>query len=177
MSSHFNRFLGGKPRELRRRDFLKRSGLPTLLVLLGALSLAAQPAAGYQPPKQKPSPVFLTNNIERPLRSTPIGTDFVITNGAEFFNRPLYGGSSPFRVDGGDQPEVSLYLPGRGGNLRFGLKNGTSVKWLNDAAQVVTRYRPGSLVHEIRDPLLGDGVLCLTTLAMTGAEGMIEIGR
>jgi hypothetical protein len=117
--------------------------------------------------------VFLTNNIDRPLRYTPVGTDFVITNGAEFFNRPLYGGSSPFRVDGGDKPEFSLYLPGRGGNLRLGVKAGGKIKWLNDAAQVVTIYRPGSIIHEVRDPLLGDGVLRLATLALHKTEGMI----
>ena len=116
---------------------------------------------------------FLTNNIDRPLRYTPVGTDFVITNGAEFFNRPLYGGSSPFRVDGGDQPEFSLYLPGRGGNLRLGIRGSSKTKWLNDATQVVTIYRPGSIIHEVRDPLLGEGVLRLTTLALHQTEGMI----
>ena len=111
--------------------------------------------------------------INRPLRYTPIGTDFVITNGTECFNRPLYGGSSPFRVDGGDQPEFSLYLPGRGGNLRLGVKSGGAVKWLNAADQVVTRYRPGSLIHEIHDSLLGPGTLQFTTLALTKTEGLI----
>jgi len=116
---------------------------------------------------------FFTNNIDRPLRYTPVGTDFVITNGTEFFNRPLYGGSSPFRVDGGDKPEFSLYLPGRGGNLRLGVQVGDKIQWLNAAAQVVTIYRPGSLIHEVRDPLLGDGMLRLTTLALHATEGLI----
>ena len=116
---------------------------------------------------------MLEGQITRPLRYTPDGTDFVITNGAEFFNRPLYGGSSAFRVDGGDRPEFSLYLPGRGGNLRLGVKTAAGVKWLNDAAQVIARYRPGSLLHEIRDPLLGAGALRLTTLALTRTEGMV----
>jgi hypothetical protein len=56
----------------------------------------------------------------RPLRYRPVGTDFVIENGVEFFNRPLYGTNTAFRVDAGDRPEFSLYLPGRGGNLRCG---------------------------------------------------------
>ena len=41
----------------------------------------------------------------------------MIENGPEFFNRSLYGGNTAFRVDGGDQPEFMLYLPGRGGHL------------------------------------------------------------
>ena len=49
--------------------------------------------------------------------------EFVIRNGKEFFNRPIYGVSTAtqagdFRVDAGDLPEFSLYLPGHGGNLR-----------------------------------------------------------
>jgi hypothetical protein len=40
------------------------------------------------------------DNIERPLRYRPDGADFVIENGTEFFNRPLYGTNTAFRVDG-----------------------------------------------------------------------------
>src|SRR5580658_10495776 len=49
------------------------------------------------------------DNVARPLRYWPAGTDFVITNGAEFFNRPLYCLNSAFRIDGGDKPEFSIY--------------------------------------------------------------------
>jgi hypothetical protein len=113
------------------------------------------------------------DNVARPLRYWPVGTDFVITNGAEFFNRPLYSMNSGFRIDGGDRPEFSLYLPGRGGNLRLGIKTSAGVKWLNDAQQIVTRYRPGSLLYAIRDPLLGDGELDLTVLPMSETKGVI----
>ncbi len=81
------------------------------------------------------------------LRYLPDGSDFVITNGPEFFNRPLYGGNTAFRVDAGDKPEFSLYLPGRGGNLRLGVHG----KWLNDADKIIARYRPGSMIYEIED--------------------------
>jgi hypothetical protein len=112
-------------------------------------------------------------SIDRPLRYWPVGGDFVMTNGAEFFNRPLYGMNSAFRVDGGDKPEFSFYLPGRGGNLRFGVKTSAEIKWLNDAQQIVTRYRPGSLIYVIRDPLLGDGELELTVLPLAETKGLI----
>ena len=116
----------------------------------------------------------LVTNIDRPLRYRPDGADFVIENGAEFFNRPLYGGNTAFRVDGGDKPEFVLYLPGRGGNLRLGLRSATGAKWLHDAARVTARYRPGELLYEIRDPLLGDGgVLHLTAIAYSQTEGLI----
>ena len=112
-------------------------------------------------------------NIDHLLRYQPENNDFVIENGKEFFNRPLYGGNTAFRVDAGDKPEFSLYLPGRGGNLRFGIKTANGQKWLNDADKIVSRYRSGSMFYEIHDSLLGTGVLKLTVLATYETEGLI----
>ena len=114
----------------------------------------------------------------RPLRYTAQGTDFVITNGAEFFNRPLYGGNEGFRVEAGDRSEFSFFLPGRGGNLRLGLlpqnQAGDSKPiWLDNAQNVIARYRPGSMVYEIRDPLLGQGSLTVTAIPLADAEGLV----
>lgn len=95
----------------------------------------------------------LSSNIERPLRYRAEGGDFVIDNGAEVFNRSLYGGHTAFRVEGGDRPEFALYLPGRGGNLRLGTRRGRESRWLHDARPISTRYRPGELLYEIRDLL------------------------
>ncbi|HEX9047986.1 MAG TPA: DUF4450 domain-containing protein [Verrucomicrobiae bacterium] len=106
-------------------------------------------------------------------RYTPDGTDFVITNGAEFFNRPLYGNHNAFRVDAGDKPEFSLYLPGRGGNLRFGIRTSAGAKWLNDADRIIARYRPGAMVYQIDDGLLGQHPLQLTALPLSDAKGLI----
>lgn len=138
---------------------------PSLRIALAACALAITPAL-------RAAPVF-EGKTQRPLRYHPEGTDFVIENGAEFFNRPLYGTNTPFRVDGGDKPEFSFYLPGRGGNLRLGLTVGGKTKWLSDADKIVTRYRPGSMVYEIRDPLIGKGTLHLTALALASAEGIV----
>ncbi len=111
----------------------------------------------------------------RTLRYTPEGTDFVIPNGSSFFNRPLYGGNAGFRIEGGDRPEFAFYLPGKGGNLRIGIKPASVGKgiWVFDAKSVVARYRAGSMVYEIRDPLLGDGALRLTAIPMAGTEGLV----
>jgi len=136
---------------------------------------AAAPTAVAVPPQsdQRGLRPMLAENIDRPLRYTPVDGDFVITNGAEFFNRPLYGGASAFRVDAGDQPEFSLFLPGRGGNLRLGFATPQGVRWLHQAARVVARYRPGAMLHEIQDPLLAGGVLRLHALAPRAGEGLI----
>jgi hypothetical protein len=116
---------------------------------------------------------LLLSNVERPLRYRPDGRDFVIENGREFFNRPLYGSNTAFRIDAGDRPELSLYLPGRGGNFRFGVMTSSrGPKWLHEAAQIEARYRPGSMLYEIRDPDV-PGVLRVSVLGMRETEGVI----
>jgi len=117
---------------------------------------------------------LLEGHTARPLRYTPIDGEFVIRNGSEFFNRPLYGPSSPtqsgdFRVDAGDLPEFSLYLPGHGGNLKLGFIAPSGSKWAATANEIVTRYRPGRMIYEIRDPLLAKGTLLVELL--TAGEG------
>jgi Domain of unknown function (DUF4450) len=116
----------------------------------------------------------LAGQVARPLRYRPVDGDFVIENGPEFFNRSLYGGNTAFRVDGGDKPEFVMYLPGRGGNLRLGIRAGGTAKWLKDADAVVTRYRPGELIYEIRDKTFGaNAVVTVEALAYAVTEGLI----
>jgi hypothetical protein len=146
---------------------------------LACLALSALAAIAFTRPlsAQAPGALVLTPNlterIEGPLRYRPDGTDFVIENGAEYFNRPLYGPNTAFRVDAGDRPEFSLYLPGRGGNLRLGIRTAAGAKWVQEAVRVVARYRPASLRYEIADPLLGGATLLLTALTLPSSEGLI----
>jgi hypothetical protein len=85
------------------------------------------------------------------------GNDIVIENGDKRFNRALYGGNTAFRAEAGDLPEFALYMPGMGGNLKFGIiANGRS-KWLIDAKYIKANYRAGSMLYEIKDELLGNG--------------------
>lgn len=129
-------------------------------------------ATAYKPGVEVARP-NLAGQVARPLRYRPEGEDFVIENGGEFFNRPLYGGNTAFRVDGGDRPEFSLYLPGRGGNVRLGLRTAAGVLWLHAARSIVTRYRPGELHYEIADPLLGaGGRIHLAAIAYASVEGL-----
>jgi hypothetical protein len=153
----------------------RKTSSTIVALILGALSATgAGPGADANPPEwiYRPKGNY-EGQTDRPLRYRPDGTDFVITNGTEFFNRPLYCLNSAFRVDGGDKPEFSLYLPGRGGNLRFGIKTAAGLKWLNDAEKIVARYRPGSMVYEIHDPLLGGGELDLAVLPMSEIKGFV----
>ena len=133
-------------------------------------------SAGTRAPSERspdvssPAPrPLLESNTARPLRYTPEDRAFRIRNGREFFNRPLYAPNSAFRVDAGDLPEFSLYLPGHGGNLRIGLARANGAKWLHEAEEVVARYNSGQMLYSIRDPLLARGSVDLHLL--TQAEG------
>ncbi len=111
------------------------------------------------------------------LRYVPENGDFVHVSASvqdkEWFNRPLYGGNTAFRVDGGDLPEFVLYLPGRGGNIRLAIQNGDQIKWLQDAEAIESRYRPGSLIYRIEDPMLDGGSLEVTAIASYDSEGFL----
>jgi hypothetical protein len=149
--------------------------VPCLLLWMSAQSLVA---GGYDAPDaqqtaQRGLRPMLAGNLDRPLRYTPDGGDFVIVNGREFFNRSLYGGSSPFRADAGDNPEFSFYLPGHGGNLRLGFSTAKGIKWLHDAERVEARYRGGCMVYQIQDPLLAEGALRLVALVPKEGEGLL----
>lgn len=115
----------------------------------------------------------LAENTERELRYSPQDGDFVIHNGKESFNRPLYGDNTAFRVDAGDRPQFSFYMPRHGGVLRFGIKTAKGAKWLLDADSVTSRYRAGSMVYEIEDELLGAGRLTLEVLALYEGLGLV----
>jgi len=113
------------------------------------------------------------SETERSLRYTPDHGDFVIANGEKRFNRALYGSNTGFRVEAGDLPEFSMYMPRLGGTLRLGLQKGESSKWLIDADHIEARYNSGSMRYAITDKLMGEGELKLKVLALPDADGMI----
>ncbi len=160
-----------------RRRFLARSAAAAALSVSPLTHLLAQGAPAKRVRSAGASPEvisggtrpLLESNTSRPLRYTPDNGDFLITNGKEFFNRPIYGPNNAFRVDAGDLPEFSLYLPGHGGNLRIGIAVGENSKWAFQADTVSARYRPGRMIYEVRDSLLGGGSLELEL--MTQGEG------
>lgn len=115
----------------------------------------------------------LWHGIERELRYRPEGNDIVIENGTRRFNRALYGGNTAFRAEAGDLPEFALYMPGMGGNLKFGLVANGKSKWLIECKNIKAIYRAGSMLYEIKDELLGEGILRLHVLALYANEGMI----
>ena len=109
----------------------------------------------------------------RSLHYTEDQGDFLLVNGKYRFNRALYGNHKPSRVEAGDLPEFALYMPGMAGNLQFVLENGDSFKKLIEAEHIETRYRPGSMVYRVQDPLIGTGRLDIVVLAQADEEGLI----
>src|ERR1035437_10176923 len=145
-------------------------------------------AAARAAVENMPPPGVITGGIQplmesmtaRPLRYKPVAGEFVIRNGKEFFNRPVYGVSTPtqvgdFRVDAGDLPEFSMYLPGHGGNLKLGFigADGKASKWAAQADEVIARYRPGRMIYDILDALLGKGMLQVELLTTGEGQGFI----
>ena len=136
------------------------------------------PPATIQSPGAPIAAPNLVSNIERPLRYKPDGGDFVIWKGSARFNRPLYGYQTPFRIEAGDRPEFGFATPRKGGVLRLGIVTAQGSTWLNLATDITARYRPGSMVYEIRDSLLGKNVaMTLTAIPTKDAEGLILRAR
>jgi hypothetical protein len=173
-----------------RRRFLVVSGGAAAAGLKGLAQTpaAAQSASAREAAAAMPPPGVITGGVQplmvghtaRPLRYKPVNGEFVIRNGGEFFNRPIYGVSSAtqagdFRVDAGDLPEFSLYLPGHGGNLKLGFIGaaGAGSKWGAQADEVIARYRPGRMIYEIRDALLGKGMLRAELLTAGAGPGLM----
>jgi hypothetical protein len=71
----------------------------------------------------------------------PEGSDFVIVNGNRRFTTALYGPNTAFHAEAGDLPEFASYMPGMGGNIKFGLSNNDTSKWLIHADKIMARYR------------------------------------
>lgn len=113
------------------------------------------------------------HNIERTIRYQPNGKDIVIHNGRRRFNRAIYGTNTAFRIEAGDLPEFALYLPGMGGNLKLGLVKGQNSKWLINAQHIEARYRAGSMLYTINDPMLGNGVINVQVLASANNESLL----
>ncbi len=109
----------------------------------------------------------------REIRYHPEGNDIVIQNGNKRFTRALYGTNTAFRVEAGDLPEFAMYMPGMGGNLKFGLVLNGKSKWIIQAQQIKAIYRPGSMIYQIQDSLLGKGKMELQIWALGEGEGLV----
>ncbi len=150
---------------LRRPSPSEKDKRMRLLILLTLLLTVAQ--FSFSQEKK------LWHGIERELRYHPEGNDIIIENGTKRFNRALYGGNTAFRAEAGDLPEFALYMPGMGGNFKFGFVVDGKSKWFIEAKNIKAIYRAGSMLYEIKDELLGEGIVRLHVIALYSSEGFI----
>lgn len=129
-------------------------------------------------PHKYPEPIYKpVQDSARPLHYRPKNGSFFKVSGTRRFNRALYGTHTAFRVEGGDLPEFSFYLPGMGGNIRMILQRGsgkaTRAIWLTGARLIETTFDAGHLGYSIKDRILGNGELQIDLYALADKEGAV----
>src|SRR5690606_37984139 len=139
--------------------------------LIGCLGLCLLLIFAGQEQSRAQSKHWQKNN--RSLHYTEDQGDFLLVNGKYRFNRALYRNHKASRVEAGGLPEFALCMPCMAGNLQFVIENGGPFKTLIDAEHIETRYRPGSMIYQIQDALIGNGRIAITVLAQAEEEGMI----
>ena len=142
--------------------------LPTLL-LTALLLAAALP------------PVFAGKQGRVPLESlqTPLytvdGDGFVGHNGTKYSNRPLYCNHIYAIVLAGDKPlcqvgNMSHIL----GDLMFALVRDGKGKWLQDASDLTSTYRPGRMEWTVKDASWGNTSVTVEAVPAANGTGMAE---
>lgn len=154
--------------------------LTAVLALLWGLAPCTAPAqSGIRKADDQPAiNIYSTFNdirvdARRELRYRPDGNDFVGVNGKRKFNRALYGAHTGFRLEASDMPEFGLFLPHMGGNLLLGIARDGRQMAMGDAERVEMRYRAGSVIYTVTDPLLENGRIVVTALVMRDRDGAL----
>ncbi|MFI1773410.1 DUF4450 domain-containing protein [Thalassobellus citreus] len=107
------------------------------------------------------------------IHYAPEGENFILKKGSRKFNRALYGTNTGFRVETGDLPEFAMYMTKMGGNFKLGIATKSTSKWITTCDSITTRYKPGTMLYEIRDPLLQNGVIKIQVVAHAENDAMI----
>jgi len=93
-------------------------------------------------------------------------------NGQYYNNRPLYGDHRPSYVLAGDRPHVRLArIPFVYGCFTLAVWRGDRAYWLHESAERISRYRPGRMEWEIRDPAFEGLTINLEVIPLQGADG------
>lgn len=148
---------------------MKRKIIHTIFLLVIATTVLSQQTTGLWHEKEREMNYMRTGGRDNPHGNLP---GFEKVNGTRRFNRALYGSNTAFRVEAGDLPEFAMYMPGMGGNLKFGLITEKGSKWLIDAKYIKATYRPGIMQYEIQDPVFYDMTIYIWVHAVPNGEGM-----
>lgn len=105
---------------------------------------------------------FSQSGYMRKLSFHVTDSDWVKDDGKPYFSSLLKGGKKhDFAVYSGDKPFWIIKLPGESGLFRLAIVSGQKSIWLSSAAYLKSSYRPGMLLYDIADTLLGKDTLKL----------------
>ncbi len=137
-----------------------------LLLALAFAGAASSVFAGKQPRVDLGAVVTPIYQVE--------GNAFVRHDGAGYSNRPLYCNHIYGAVLAGDKPygilgEETNIL----GNLMFALIRGGTGRWLQDASDVTSKYRPGRMEWIVKDKAWGATVVHLEMAPAAAGPGLV----
>ena len=115
--------------------------------------------------------------IDLPALRTPVYTvesdAFVRHNGDRYGNRPLYGSHIYAAAFGGDKPCALLGSEKTTlGNLMFAFIRQGQGKWLQNAADITSRYRPGRMEWIVKDASWGATAIHLEAVSTAQGAGL-----
>ncbi len=139
-----------------------------------AAALAATTTIGYA--GRQETPIDLAE-LQTPLYTVK-GDAIMRHNGDRFCNRPLYCNHIYAAALGGDKPTAMVgnkksFL----GNLMFALIRQGSGKWLQDASDITSIYRPGRMEWVVTDASWGGTIVHLEVVPAAHGAGMIARAR
>lgn len=138
-----------------------------------ALSIAVLSTSLLKAQPQSTLPTTYWHGLERVLRYSPQEKAINLLTGNKKYNKALYSSGSSFRLEAGDLPAFAVYMNGMAGNLKLGIIAGTSSKWLYELQDVKTSFSPGTILYELKDPILGTGSIFLTVTTTAETQSAI----
>jgi hypothetical protein len=89
-----------------------------------------------------------------------------------FNNRPLYGDHGSSVTLAGDRPHIRFAnKPNVFGCMTLAVQRGNVARWLHECTDVTSRYQPGRMQWEIRDPAFAGLTIMLDLVPMAVMEG------
>ena len=146
------------------RHLPKHPRAAVLAVLLAATATSAHAGRQGRPDLTK---------MQTPVYDVQ-GDAFVRHNGDSYCNRPLYSNEIYAAAIGGDKPYCVAGVENTVlGNLMFALLRDGEGKWLHNASDVTSIYRPGRLEWIVKDAGWGPTVIHLELVPVSHGPGMV----
>lgn len=107
----------------------------------------------------------------RPMQYHPENGGFVSINGKNRYTRALYGTHTQFRIETSDRPVFAAYNGKINHHISFSLVIAGQSVALDSTAYCKSIYIAGKRLYELKDQLLGKGVLHIAVQALYDREG------